>query len=95
MLVLKRRRKTYRGGSFGRVGLNFLSNVFKKKIKQITAQKIADAVVDGGVKIAANTAKKGVEVAVNKIFEKKKKKSSGKRFDTIDGLINGSGIIYE
>ena len=30
--------------------------------------------MDGGVKIAANTAKKGLETAVNKIFEKKKKK---------------------
>ena len=95
MLVLKRKKRTYHGGSFGRIGFNVLKNVFKKKVSGFTAQKIADAVVDGGVKIAANTAKKGLETAVNKIFEKKKKKPSGKRFNTIDGIINGSGIIYE
>ena len=95
MLIVKPLR-SHRGNGLGAIIGNTIKNSIKNTANKITAQKVADAVVHGGVKLAANTAKKGVDLAVKRVFaEKKKKKASGKRVDTINALINGSGIIYD
>ena len=91
MLIIKRlqstRRRRRRG--VGGSGLrNIIGNTIKSVANKITAQKVADAVVNGGVKLAT-------EEALKRTFAKKKKKKQSESVDTLNALINGSGIIYE
>lgn len=93
MLIIRRQpkiRRRQRRRGFGGDGLhNIIGNTIKSIANKITAQKVADAVVNGGIKSAT-------ELAVKRAFEKKpEKKKQSPRIDTLNALVNGSGIIYE
>ena len=101
MLVIKRRLRT---GHRQRYGCgNIIANLIKQIANKVTAQKVVDAVVNGGIRVAGETAVKGVksatESALKRVLPKQQqnnKPSNKKRkIDTVTALINGSGIIYD
>ena len=100
MLVIKRRLRTGHRQRYG--GGNIIANLIKQIANKVTAQKVVDAVVNGGIKVAGETAVKGVksaaESALKRVLPKQQnnKPSNKKRkIDTVTALINGSGIIYD
>ena len=102
MLIIRRQLKTRQRRVRRGDGLSdVIGNTIKSLANKITGQKVVDAVVNGGTKIAGESAAKGAKLAAESIAQKiyaKNKKTKNKksaRVDTIHALINGSGIIYE
>ena len=101
MLIIKRRLRTGHRQRYG--GSNIFTNVIKQIANKVTAQKVVDAVVNGGVKAAGEAAAKGTklaaEAALKRVFPQNnnnnKQKNKRQKIDTVTALINGSGIIYE
>ena len=90
----QRKQPYYSGG-------NVLTNIIKSIANKVTAQKVVDAVVDGGVKVAGETAAKGAKLVAESALKRvlpqnnNKKNTKKQKFDTVNALINGSGIIYD
>ena len=97
MLVLKRKLNLRRRQGSGL--RDVIANVIKSMPNKVSAQKVADAVLNGGVTLAVESAVKGAKLAAESVLkrtvDKKKKNKAAQKINTIDGLINGSGIIYE
>lgn len=103
--IRKRQRRRFGGGNVNLIsGLQkFIGWTIKRAAEKIPVQKVVDAAVSGGVQKGTELAKKGAELAakraVKRIFENTKKPADktkqSKRIDTLNELINGSGIIYE
>ena len=102
MLIIKRtlrtghRQQRYRGG-------NVFTNIIKRIANKVTAQKVVDAVVNGGIRAAGDAAAKGTkfvaESALKRVLpqqqQNNKSKNKNRKIDTVTALINGSGIIYD
>ena len=97
MLVIKRKLNLRRRQGSG--VRDVISNVIKSMSNKVSAQRVAEAVLDGGVKLASESAVRGTKLAAESLLkravDKKKKTKAAQKINTIDALINGSGIIYE
>ena len=106
MLIINRRHQ--KGHSRQRYGGdNIFSNVIKHIANKVTAQKVVDAVVNGGIKGVGEVAAKGTKLAAESALKRvlpqnnnnnnnnKQKTNKKQKIDTVTALINGSGIIYD
>ena len=98
MLVIKRKLNLRRRQGSG--VRDVISNVIKSMSNKVSAQKVSDAVLNGGTKLAGESVAKGAKLAAESLLKravnKKKKTKISQKINSIDALINGgSGIIYE
>ena len=102
MLIINRRLQTGHRQRYG--GSNIFSNVIKHIANKVTAQKVVDAVVNGGIKGVGEVAAKGTKLAAESALKRvlpqnnnnnKQKTNKKQKIDTVTALINGSGIIYD
>ena len=99
MLIINRRLQTGHRQRYG--GSNIFSNVIKHIANKVSAQKVLDAVVNGGIKGVGEVAAKGTKLAAESALKRvlpqnnKQKTNKKQKIDTVTALINGSGIIYD
>ena len=97
MLIIRRRLQTRQRH---RHGGNLFANVIKSIVNKISAQKVVDAVVNGGARVAGEAAAKGAksaaELALKRVStQNNKPKNKKQRIHSVNALFKGSGIIYE
>ena len=81
MLVIKRKLNLRRRQGSGL--RDVISNVIKSMSNKVSAQKVADAVLNGGTKLASESAARGAKLAAESLLKrtvnKKKKRKHHKR----------------
>ena len=101
MLIIKRQLQTRQRQHPYYSGGNAFTNIIKSIANKVTAQKVVDTVVNGGIKVAGETAAQGAKLAAVSALKRvlpqnnKHKNNKKQKFDTVDAIINGSGIIND